>query len=601
MTFHDSRNEFYRAPFGAQCCGVAVTFRLVCKELVDRVSLRLWWDGAEMLVPMHIEKPDVYITEHTLPDHPGLLWYHFVIALQDGRTVYYGNAYDQMGGEGAIYGQEPPSYQITVYDPRYETPDWMKSGVMYQIMVDRFCASKPVTERPAPYKGHWHTDWYEDPELNYDSTTTDNIASDFFGGDLRGIESKLPYLADLGVTVLYLSPIFQARSNHKYNTGDYKRIDPSFGTEADFKSLCASAEKLGLRVMLDGVFSHTGSDSRYFNMNDSYPGVGAYQSRRSQYFSWYNFSAWPDHYETWWGFSTLPVINKRDPSFLRYILHDDDSAFAHWLRAGASGWRLDVADELPMAMLREMRTRLKRENAVGALLGEVWEDASCKTAYDELRCYCLGDTLDSVMNYPLRDALFDFVLCKSDAALFARRMDNLREHYPPQFYHALMNLAGSHDKARAINVLSGAYEMEPMRKDRSARKLTDAEYVLGRARFLLVMQLIMAMPGMPCLYYGDEAGAQGMADPFCRGTFPWGREDKALQKKMRTMIHTRHGDALWSLGEMKIHAPHQDVVVIERTLEGKTMRCAVNRSAKQQTVMVNGVKLVVKGMGATMR
>ena len=609
MMRHDSRQEFYREPFGAQPAGTQMTLRLECDEAVSKVLLRLWWDGREIVHLMKPERDGIYAAKFTLPLWAGLLWYYFVIHLADGRVVYYANAYDRLGGEGALCEGDPSGYQITVYDPAYRTPEWMKRGIMYHIMVDRFYASRPAADRQAPRAGHWHEHWHEDPEISLDAETTDNVGDDFFGGDLRGIEEKLPYLRALGVSVLYLSPIFEARSNHKYNTGDYMRIDPTFGDEEDFKHLCEAAKAIGMRVMLDGVFSHTGSDSVYFNREGTYPKPGAFQSQTSPYYSWYEFAQWPQHYETWWGFQTLPVINKRDPAFLDYILRGEDSVFAHWMHRGASGWRLDVADELPMDMMREMRARLKALPGDGALLGEVWDDASAKIAYGEMRCYCLGDTLDSVMNYPLRGAIFDFLLGKANAASFVRRVESMRENYPKPFFYSLMNLIGSHDKARAVNVLSDAFEMEPLRVDRSARKLTDAQYALGRARLLLAMQMLMALPGMPCIYYGDEAGAQGMADPFCRGVYPWGQEDAELLVRVKEMTATRNAEAVWALGELRLYAPCEDVVVIVRTYRGRVAVCAINRAAEPHAVLLakdevfcegRAIRLDAHGMGIWM-
>ena len=596
---HDSRDMNYREPMGAQPAGTWVRMRLLLEgeDPVAKVLLRLWWDGREQMHLMGPAADGLYETKFPLPVWAGVLWYSFVIELGDGRTMYYGNAWDGLGGEGAVYEQPPPGYQVTVYDPSYEVPGWMGEGILYHIMVDRFCASKGVAGRPEPRGGHWHRDWYDDPELNLDPETTDNVASDFFGGDLKGIEQKLPYLRELGVSVLYLSPIFEATSNHKYDTGNYMRIDPSFGTEADFVALCAAAKGMGMRVMLDGVFSHTGADSLYFNRGGNYEGVGAHQSKQSPYYSWYDFANWPDEYDTWWGFDTLPVVKKGDPAFLSYLLRGKDSVFGHWLRAGASGWRLDVADELPMDMMREMRARMKAMPGEGALLGEVWEDASKKVAYGEMRSYCLGDTLDSTMNYPLRDAILDFLLMREDAGLFARRIASMQENYPKPFFYSLMNLMGSHDKPRAVNVLSEAFEMEPLRAERSPRKLPEAAYALGRARYLLAMQILMAMPGMPSIYYGDEAGAEGMSDPFCRGTYPWGREDSALIQCIRQMAARRRRDEVWTLGELVLHAPCADVLVIERTLGERSACCALNRAATPREATFGGRKITLPGHG----
>jgi glycosidase len=287
-----------------------------------------------------------------------------------------------------------------------------------------------------------------------------------------------------------------------------------------------------MRILLDGVFSHTGSDSIYFNRERRYPVDGAYNSPNSPYAEWYHFRSWPNDYGSWWGFPTLPEVEELSPAFMEYI-NGAEGIVSRWLQAGADGWRLDVADELPMNFIREMRSRLKKEKNDAALIGEVWEDPSNKITYGEMRCYCLGDTLDSTMNYPLRDAIVGFMCCRFGAEEFVRRVDSLRENQPQNFFYAEMNLLGSHDKPRAINVLADIGDMEPSREYRRPFRMEEADYQRGRRRYIAAWELICAMPGIPCLYYGDEAGVTGMADPYCRGTYPWGKEDKRLQEAVR--------------------------------------------------------------------
>ena len=574
---HDSRSAAYRSPTGAQKAHSAVTLRLLAEgDDVESVTLRLWWENTEKRLSMRPEGEGRYACRLILPSNTGVLWYFFIVR-QNGRDVYYGNAWDQLGGEGAIYAQEPPSFQITVYDPAYETPAWMRRGILYQIFPDRFNASRPPAKRvPLPF-GHYHDVWNEPPELNVDPATHDNLADDFFGGDLAGITQKLDYLEDLGVTALYLNPIFRARSNHKYNTGDYLQIDPSFGTQEELRSLCREAKKRGMRVILDGVFSHTGSDSRYFNRLGTYDSVGAYQSRQSPYASWYTFRRWPDDYESWWGFDTLPNVRELDEGYLDFIIRGEDAVCAHYLRQGTSGWRLDVADELPMPFLRQLRARVKAENPDAILLGEVWEDASRKLAYNELRSYCLGDTLDSVTNYPLRDGIVGFFLGRLDARQLKRILDSQYENYPKAFYCSLMNLLGSHDKPRILNVLAGADEGDVPREQRVFRPLTEEQYALGRERLIRAWRFVCALPGMPCLYYGDEAGSQGGDDPFCRGTYPWGREDQGLLLKIRAANRERLASPVLREGEVQLIAESPDRLTVVRTLPGERYTYTLTR------------------------
>ena len=595
--FHDSRDAHYRAPGGALPCWTRVTLRLRADEATGPVLLRIWWDNRASLVDMKRGALGLYEAAVDMPGSPGVLWYFFLVQCADGLRCY-GNAADGMGGEGRESVHEPPGYQITLYDPAYDTPRWMREGLIYQIMVDRFCASTPVKEKPAPAGGHFHEDWYEPPEV-LPQDTQKEIEYDFYGGDLKGVMEKLPYLQSLGVTALYFNPIFRARSNHKYDTGDYEAVDPSFGDEADFKALCAAAKKRNISILLDGVFSHTGADSRYFNRYGHYDSVGAYQSQSSPYASWYRFFHFPDAYECWWNFRTLPNVNEMDGKYLDFIIRGEEAVCAKWIKDGASGWRLDVADELPMDFIRALRARVKAEDPRSAVLGEVWENASNKMAYGQMRSYCLGDTLDSCMNYPLRQALTDFLLGGIDAGQAARRIDYLGECYPKCFFYSLMNLLGSHDRPRVIDVLAGLSDLEPPYPQRHARTLTKAQYDLGARRFEAAWRFVCALPGMPGLYYGDEAGMTGMTDPFCRAAYPWGREDKALQEKVARIGRERMASPALKTGSWSLAAPTPDVLTVVRKIENgrdafgepapnERVLCALNRANAPATIACPG-------------
>ena len=573
MVRHDSRDPLYRTPSGARPTGSDVILRCRADD-ARAVTLRLWWDDGEIRRPMTASPRGAGLFEIrlTLPEQSGLLWYYFIVDF-DGETRLYGNADDRLGGEGRLYDHEPPSFQLTVYDEEFDTPRWMREGLLYQIMPDRFAARG----KNAPEAGWLHEKWDEPPAIHVDPSTHDNRADDFFGGNFRGVMDRLDYLKELGVTAIYFNPIFRARSNHKYDTGDYETIDPSFGTREDFEALCGRARALGIRILLDGVFSHTGSDSRYFNRLGRYDSLGAYQSMESPYAPWYRFKRWPDEYDCWWGFETLPTVNKSDESYRRYILTGENAIVKRWLRRGASGWRLDVADELPVPFLRTLRKSVKSVDPDAAVLGEVWEDASNKVAYGQLRCYCLGDTLDSVMNYPLREGLIGFLLGEIDAYALKRRLDALYENYPAPFAAALMNLLGSHDKARIINRLSGAEPENRPREQRAFTPLSDAEYERGKRRFIKAWRFLCAMPGMPCLYYGDEAGAQGGDDPFCRGTYPWGHEDRALMEEIKRVNHARLKSRAAQNGSLELIAPDADTLTVVRRYESDELRVTLDR------------------------
>ncbi len=559
--YHNSRSTACRMPVGPLKSGMDVTLRLLgCKEAV-RADLRVWREGQLCVIPM--KRVDESIFEAALSaEQPGLIWYDFRVWTAEGEEIGYGNADDGMGGEG-VQRNDPRAFQITVYDGAWTVPGYMREGVMYQIFPDRFARSAlPDKDRKEILL---HENWSDKPVLMPEGNCA-NVARDFFGGDLRGIMSRLPYLRDLGITVIYLNPIFKARSNHRYDTGDYTKVDPMLGTAEDFEALCDAAKEYGIRIMLDGVFSHTGDDSRYFNRYGHYPDRGAYQGKDSPYYKWFTFTHYPDRYMSWWGIDTLPTVNKHNREYESFICGQDGIA-RRWLREGASAWRLDVADELPMPFLRRLRKAVKQEKADSLLLGEVWEDASHKEAYGETRCYCAGDTLDSVMNYPLRTAPIDFLTGRTTSTDLARLIHSQRENYPVPFYYSLMNLLGSHDRPRAINVLAGKTFEEMPYRERADAVMTDEELALGKERYLKMLRAVCALPGIPCVYYGDEAGLWGAGDPWCRGTYPWGNEDAGFLSQVREVLRFRRGNPVLHTGFLHLLCPDRDTIKIIRAFE----------------------------------
>ncbi|NLC31745.1 MAG: glycoside hydrolase family 13 protein [Clostridiales bacterium] len=561
--YHNSQDLSCRAPLGALPFGSNVRLRLFVSGKAHQVTLRTW-NGGEKTYPMIKCSLGCYEATVALDEHPHIFWYDFHAQDERGRRLYLGNAYDGLGGVGAVYQDTPPSFQITVYDPAWDTPHYLRQGIMYQIFPDRFYRSKmPVSNRDDVYL---QEDWHALPFPYGDGKEGSNAAKDFFGGNLQGIILKLPYLKDLGISIIYLNPIFKARNNHRYDTGDYTQIDPLLGTQEDFNELCEKARDLGIRIMLDGVFSHTGDDSIYFNRYDNYPGTGAYGSKKSPHYSWYRFTHYPEKYACWWDIDTLPEVNKNCASFRKFILGDKGIARL-WIKRGAIGWRLDVADELPMSFLRELRQAVQTQDPDATLLGEVWEDASNKMAYGKMRSYCLGDTLDTVMNYPLRAALISFFTHQSDACQLVRVIRSLQENYPKPFFYSLMNLMGSHDRARILNLLvkKDYSEMPPL--ERGLQKLAPDLLELAIERLKKMLTVILAMPGMPSLYYGDEAGMQGAADPYNRAGFPWEHEHTDLTEFFKEAFHLRNSRPILRTGFFDISYEGKDTLVIYRSLD----------------------------------
>lgn len=425
-------------------------------------------------------------------------------------------------------------FQLTVYNTAYETPEFLKGGVMYQIFPDRFCKSGKEHENVPTDRvmREWGETPYYKPDQNGHVWN-----NDYFGGDFAGIQSKLPYLNDLGVTCIYLNPIFESHENHRYNTANYMKADPLLGTNDDFESLCREAEKYGISVILDGVFSHTGADSIYFNKFGRYPEPGAYQSKDSPYYDWYTFIDYPNVYEAWWGIDTLPNVWENNEDYTNYIC-GEDGVLKYWLSRGAAGWRLDVADELPDRFLFSLRKSVKSFDNDKIVIGEVWEDASNKESYGIKRRYLLGNQLDSVMNYPFREAIINFVKGGSPRDLIYSVM-TIVENYPQPTLDVLMNFVSTHDIERAINRLGGENCDDKSKEWMAERYLNEYEYALGKNRLKVAMALMFFLPGVPSIYYGDEAGLQGYKDPFNRRCYPWGHEDMELIEYVKELSRVR--------------------------------------------------------------
>lgn len=546
LVYYDSRDEYFKSPFGAVPCKKSINIKLrINKNMApERVLLRLWYDeGREEKLQMGIIMEDeynyIFEIEFDTPETPGLIWYYFIIELHSG-IIFYGNNIKNTGGVGAVYDYPPDSYQITVYKADYSTPVWFSQSIMYQIFVDRFYNGLENGLFLNPRDGVLlRRDWEDTPHYIRDSDGR-VIKYDFFGGNLLGIIKKLQYLKGLNIGVIYLNPVFESPSNHKYDTSDYKNIDRMFGDNETFKALCDEAESLGIKIILDGVFSHTGSDSIYFNREGHYPGIGAYQSIDSPYYSWYRFSKHPDEYESWWGIGTLPNVNELDKSYEDFIIFDEDSVIKRWMKLGAKGWRLDVADELPDQFIKLIRKEMKKVDSESVLIGEVWEDASNKQSYGVRREYLLGEELDSVMNYPFRSIMLDFILGKQSASDTADKLMKLYENYPVNNFYSNMNLIGSHDVPRILTLLGEASNEGLMSiTEKENFKLSQDKKSLAVKRLKLLSLIQMTFPGVPCIYYGDESGALGFEDPLNRGTYPWGKENMELMNWYRFITDTR--------------------------------------------------------------
>lgn len=527
---YDSRNTFYRNPKGAVEEGSEVHFTIVlprslgcyCAQLMikhdedsDFHYYSMFWCG------MYNDDCEMWDC-HFKTENIGLYWHSFKLQTSIGDRYINLDRTNNMATIDRSQGNS--SWQITCYKKGFETPKWPCGGIMYQIFPDRFYYSGEKKEGVYSDK-ILHENWGEMPEWQpneYGEVTN----SDFFGGDLKGIAQKLDYLEDLGVTCIYLNPIFEAYSNHRYDTGNYGKIDPLLGTDQDFRDLCFEAKKHGIRIINDGVFSHTGSDSIYFNRAGRYNSLGAYNSKESQYYGWYKFTNWPNQYNSWWGFYTLPEVDELNSDFNSYI-NGEDGIVRRWIKEGSSGWRLDVADELPDGFIENLRKAVKAENPDAIVIGEVWEDASTKESYGKRRNFVLGNQLDSVMNYPFRSAIIDYIKGEKAESIMERIM-TIVENYPKPVLDVLMNLLGTHDTERILTVIAGATVDDKDRKLQSETRLTPKQREKGIKLLKIAVGIQYTLPGFPCIYYGDEVGMEGYRDPFNRCCYPWGEEDKEI-------------------------------------------------------------------------
>ena len=530
-------------PVGPVMEGTSVRFslRLDKTSIIDNPKLVIFridnWDERQE-VELTLSKTTFnsnYYSCHYTPVEPDVYYYYFTMNI-NGKYVEVRR--DRLG-KWMFGGSENECFQLTTYSKNLSVPEFMKGATFYQIFPDRFFNSGKAKEG-VPNDRKIHDNWYENPDYlpNEHGLILNN---DYFGGDLQGITDKLDYISSLGVTIIYLNPIFEAHSNHRYNTADYMKIDPLLGKEEDFVTLCVEARKRGIRIILDGVFNHTGSDSLYFNKERRYATVGAYNSPDSPYYKWYCFFNYPNGYDSWWGFDTLPKLDKQSEEMIDYIC----KVVKKWIKLGASGFRLDVVDELTNYMLYRISQSIKEEVNFGqnaSVIGEVWEDVSTKEAYGERKHYFTHNTLDSAMNYVYKDALFAFFETQNAEVLLEVVFRTI-ENYPKDNLDAMMNMISGHDIERALTRLAKGGANGQDRYWQAANDyLNEGEYAYGKHLLKQMSVLQYFLPGNPCLYYGDEAGVYGYKDPHNRKTFPWGKEDTELTEfyKMLGAIRKNH-------------------------------------------------------------
>lgn len=613
-THFDSRSAEFKTPFGAQPRGTEITFRIGndvpgLKRATLVIERRQMSGNQEQLDYRPLARIEMtpeprglgtgFAAKYRFADI-GVYGYWFEIETDTGRYALQNN-------QNAIYWTREPGsmgeatlerlpddvksirrYRQTIYAADFKVPDWARDLVYYYIFPERFRNGdksndpRPGGGRPQDrYQDHdveKHAKWNERPFKPGTGDGSDEVYNnDFFGGDLAGIIEKLDYIKSLGANAIYMTPVFRAPSNHKYDTADYKSIDPAFGSNDDFVRLCAEAAKRGIRVIPDTSLNHVGADSPYFNRYGNYPSGGAFDNGKvnpaSPYYGWFKFKpeeSDPDkQYQGWVGVASLPEIDKSNPSFRAYAFGDKDSVTRLWLQRGAAGLRMDVAPWVPDDFWREWRQVVKATKPDALTIAETWFDASK---------FFLGDMFDSTMNYIFRNAVLDYAAGKPAAKTYAN-LELIREAYPPQVVFALMNLLSTHDQARALHHF-GYHD------DGDAKALK-----LAKQRLRLAVFFQMTYPGSPTIYYGDEVGLAGGDDPYNRAPYPWadegGHPDEALLADFKRLVKLRHDLPVLRHGTLDAPLHADDHVIVLARRDGDTWAItATNNSDKPRTVTV---------------
>lgn len=563
-------NPIYnKQPTGAVLVNSSVTYTLKINKSIGSTAVffNYYFDDVNTptLVKMDcVECDNDRIYKVTIPfNNIGLYWYCFTV-YQNEHSYYL-----QKGEDFNVTptGDIPSRFQQLVYAKTNKVSKEYNSGVMYHIFVDRFCKKgevKPHTDLVL------REDWGGDITKNSQSFKV--INKECFGGNLKGIISKLDYLKSLNVKTIYLSPIFEANSYHKYDTADYTKIDSMFGSEEDLKNLILKAKAKNIQIILDGVFNHTGDDSVYFNKYSTYKSVGAYQSKNSLYYDWYSFSNYPETYESWWGITTMPQIKDNSPTFTNFLC-DNNGILKKYMKLGLLGFRLDVVDEIDNNKLNQICSAIRSVKKDALIVGEVWEDASNKIAYSVRRKYFLGEQLNSVMNYPLKNAIINYIQTKNCNNL-KNTIFTLLDHYPKDVCNNLMNILGTHDSSRIYSVI-----MEVTGSKEETVNLLKIATLLQFTCF-----------GVPCIFYGDEQGLTGINAPYCRVCFPTKNINPSLTNWYKFLGTLRSLD-VFANGNFNIIKAENELFCFERNYKNKKVVIVTNcGNSKKQITLPQSLK-----------
>lgn len=545
---YNSQELEYKKPFGAVQKGEMIQFNIKANALCDVKIVIKSEKGLEEFDLKNIGEDSnyfIYSIELDASKYQGPIFYYFVFK-NDNQTFYYTNHDDLLGGEGKLYAENPNLYYHTyVYDLKYKVPDWFKTGIVYHVFVDRF---------------------------NNEECSLENVDKDLvevYGGNLKGIINKLDYLKDLGVSILLLSPIFESKSHHKYDIGYYKKIASDYGDLDVFKELMAEIKKRNMHVILDGVFNHTGCDSKYFNKYGNYDSLGAYQSKDSKYYGWYTFNDFPDDYDCWQGIDTLPELDQSNNDVLDYFLFNEDSVVNYWMDFGIDGWRLDAADLLTDDFLSQLYDVVKKNNPDSVIIGELWNDATNFRFHSdqELHKYVCGNELESIIDYPLHGLMLEYSKGNHNPQRFKRGFYSLAENYPEEYFYSLLNFLSTHDIERVFYLLEGNFNF-----------------------IKLAIVLSLTLPGVPLIYYGDEVGLDGSGDPDNRRPLPWSNINKEIYNHYSNLCKIRNSYDAFKKGSI-FFVENQDFLIYRRSYNGENVYVILNNSSEGEFVIEKDIKL----------
>ncbi|SET44279.1 alpha-amylase family glycosyl hydrolase [[Clostridium] polysaccharolyticum] len=589
-------------------------------------------------------------------------------------ALYYGSYVQIYCDDDGYYGtgvltnlSQLKPYDLVVYKAGYKTPDWMKNAVVYQIFPDRFFnGDKENDQAQITSRGDTNyefvNDWYmypENPEQEEQNPQAypENACkgdlhwnNEIYGGDLKGITDRIDYLKALGVTVIYLNPIFSSISSHRYDAADYRKIDPVLGDLGDFSKLVKAAEDNGMHIILDGVFNHVSDDSIYFDRYYKFVGqngkVGAYpywayvydymkehtgasqseaQASAKKHFDVlgvtdYSYTKWfrvdnmamvdenqrevtdtigerkglPVYaYEGWWGYDSMPVIFSTNGSeyqtgnWAEQIIEGSKSVTQYWISQGSNGWRLDVANEVSDETWQHFRQSVKGLDSDAVIIGEIWDDATE---------YIIGDMYDSVMNYVFRNAVLDFAK-GGKASASVKTLEKLRERYPKEAFYAMMNLVDSHDTARLLSYLDGVEDDRNQKDPAHAFPAYEKTSMTAKQRQYLVAFLQMTYPGAPTIYYGDELGLTGADDPDNRRAMPWGEGNKELVEWYAVLANLRSKYTALRTGSIEpLETANESIMGYVRADENASLTILANNSGKTVEYVLDTEKNVLYDM-----